>query len=59
MLIVPALLAAAATLLAPAAAQLAPAATQSALCVPPPPRTTPHRKMDRVDKWQHDERTLA
>ena len=29
------------------------------LCVPPPPRTTPHRHLERVDKWQHDERTIA
>jgi hypothetical protein len=45
-------------LLLPAATQFAPAPRQS-LCVPTPPRTTPHRKLDRVDKWQHDERTLA
>lgn len=51
-------------LLAPAATQLAPApprasAAQHALCVPAPPRTTPRRKMDRVDKWQHDQRTFT
>ena len=45
-------------LLVPAATQFAPAPRQS-LCLPAPPRTTPHRKMDRVDKWQHDQRTLA
>lgn len=45
-------------LLLPAAPHLAPAPHQS-LCLPVPPRTTPHRKMDRVDKWQHDERTLV
>ncbi|MEO7634858.1 MAG: hypothetical protein ABIS38_04320 [Sphingomicrobium sp.] len=30
-----------------------------ALCIPAPPRTTPHRKLDRVDKWRHDERTIV
>ena len=47
----------AAPLLVPAA-PTAPAPQQS-LCVPAPPRTTPRRKLERVDKWQHDERTLA
>ena len=46
-------------LLVPAAAQFAPPAPRQSLCLPVPPRTTPHRKMDRVDKWQHDERTLV
>ncbi len=45
-------------LLAPAATLLAPAQHQ-ALCVPAPPRTAPHRKLDRVDKWQHDERMVV
>lgn len=44
-------------LVMPAAAQFAPA--RQSLCVPAPPRTAPHRKMERVDKWQHDERTIA
>lgn len=45
-------------LLAPAARLPAPT-QQQALCLPAPPRTTPHRKLDRVDKWQHDERTFT
>lgn len=45
-------------LLLPAATQFGPAPRQS-LCLPEPRRTAPHRKLDRVDKWQHDERTLA
>lgn len=45
-------------LLVPAAAPLVPAAPHQ-MCVPPPPRTTPRRQLDRVDKWQHDQRTIA
>ena len=45
--------------LSPAAAQLGPATAQPTLCIPNPPRTTPHPKMERVDKWQHDERTVV
>ena len=45
-------------LLAPAATPFIPAAPQQ-YCVPPAPRTTPRRHLERVDKWQHDQRTIA
>lgn len=45
-------------LLAPVATHPTPA-PNPALCIPVPPHTTPHRKLDRVDKWSHDERTFA
>ena len=45
-------------LLVPVATHPTPAPSP-ALCIPVPPRTTPHRKLERVNKWSHDERTIA
>ncbi len=46
-------------MLAPPAAPPRVATSRPALSLPAPPRTTPHRPLERVDKWQHDERTIA
>lgn len=44
-------------LLVPAAVPGPPPPRQ--ICLTAPPRTTPHRHFERIDKWQNDERTIA